>query len=117
MFSPTSIANFLACPHLITLERAAAAGDIKRPYFADPGLELLKKLGAAHEEEYLRQLTEDRKLQVAKIDTEISWDDPDSWQDAAAQTIAAMRDGAEAIYQATLFNDEWRGRADFLIRV
>lgn len=111
MFSPTSIANFLACPHLITLDREEAAGDIKRPFFPDPGLDLLIKLGLAHEESYLRHLTEDKKLGIAKIATEIPW------QDAAAQTIAAMRSGAEAIYQAAFLTDEWRGRADFLIRV
>ena len=117
MFSPTSIANFLACPHLLTLDRAAAAGEIKRPFFADPGLDLLKKLGAAHEEEYLRQLTDERKLKVAKIDTEVSWRDASSWRDAASQTIDVMHSGAEVIYQATFVTYEWRGRADFLIRV
>jgi predicted RecB family nuclease len=111
MFSPTSIANFLACPHIITLDRAETAGEIKRPFFPDPALELLIKLGVAHEESYLRYLTEDRRLGVAKIATE------GSWQEAAVQTIAAIRSGAEVIYQATFRNDQWRGRADFLIRV
>ncbi|HEV2884551.1 MAG TPA: TM0106 family RecB-like putative nuclease, partial [Pyrinomonadaceae bacterium] len=118
MFSPTSIANFLACTHLITLNRAEAAGEIKRPFFPDPGLELLIKLGVAHEEAYLRALTEERKLDVVKIETEGSRQDAaGSWQEAAAQTIDAMRSGAGAIYQATFLTDEWRGRADFLIRV
>jgi hypothetical protein len=50
MFSPTAIADFLACRHLTALNRAAAAaGEIKKPKFADPGLELLIKLGLAHE--------------------------------------------------------------------
>jgi predicted RecB family nuclease len=111
MFSPTSIANFLACPHLITLERARAAGDLKRPFLADPMLDLLIRLGLAHEELYLQQLIKDRKLSAVAINPEIPWDE------AAAQTIAAMRNGAEVIYQATFLSDEWRGRADFLIRV
>ncbi len=112
MFSPTSIANFLACPHLITLDRAEAASEIRRPFFPDPGLELLKKLGAVHEEKYLRQLTDERKLNVAKIDTEVSWNDPDSWQNAAAQTIAAMHNGADVIYQATFLANDVIGRRD-----
>ena len=41
MFSPTSIADFIACKHLAALNRAATAGEIERPYFSDPGLELL----------------------------------------------------------------------------
>ena len=56
MFSPTSIANFLACQHLTALNRAEAAGEIKRPFFADPGLDLLINLGEAHEQAYLNQL-------------------------------------------------------------
>jgi hypothetical protein len=43
MFSPTSIANFLACQHLTALNRAASAGEIKRPFFADPGLDFLDR--------------------------------------------------------------------------
>ena len=45
MFSPTAIADFLACEHISALNRAEAAGQIKRPFFADPTLELLIKLG------------------------------------------------------------------------
>ena len=58
MFSPTAIANLLACQHLTALDREAAAEKIKRPYFADPGLDLLIKLGEAHEQNYLTKLTE-----------------------------------------------------------
>jgi uncharacterized protein len=131
MFSPTAIANFLACQHLTALTRAAAAGKIKRPFFADPGLDLLIKLGNAHETDYLRKLAEEQKLKIAEIPIE------GSWSDAAARTVAAMRDGAEVIYQATFVSSssteqpeiqkkeeqqtkatsQWQGRADFLIRV
>jgi uncharacterized protein len=33
------------------------------------------------------------------------------------RTIAAMREGADVVYQATLRSDRWHGRADFLRRV
>lgn len=111
MFSPTAIANFLACQHLSALNRAEAAGQIKRPFFADPGLDLLIRLGLAHEEAYLRHLAEEQNLQIARIPSDISW------KDAAAQTVAAIRGGAEVIYQATLLVEQWQGRADFLIHV
>ncbi len=55
MFSPTSIANFLACQHLTALDRAADAKEIRRPYFADPLLDFLIRLGEAHEQAYLTQ--------------------------------------------------------------
>jgi hypothetical protein len=57
MFSPTSFANFLACQHLTALDRAAEAKQIKRPFFADPLLDFLIKLGQAHEQAYLNKLT------------------------------------------------------------
>jgi uncharacterized protein len=112
-FSPTSIANFLTCQHLAALNRAAAAGEIKKPYFDDPGRELLRKLGEAHEQAYLKQLAEDSSLRIASIPA----DADTSWKKAAAQTIEAMRGGADVVYQAAFLADEWYGRADFLRRV
>src|SRR5437660_8036609 len=110
MFSPTSIANFLACQHLTALDRAAAAEQIKRPFFADPLLDFLIKLGQAHEQAYLTQLTE-QGLTIVEIPTD------GSRRDAAARTVEAIRGGADVIYQATFLDDQWYGRADFLIRV
>src|SRR6185436_4355908 len=40
-----------------------------------------------------------------------------AFDEAHAATVAAMRRGAEVIYQATFSRDRWRGRADFLVRV
>ncbi|MFY9621212.1 MAG: TM0106 family RecB-like putative nuclease [Pyrinomonadaceae bacterium] len=110
MFSPTSIADFLACQHLTALNRAAAAEQIKRPYFADPGLELLIRLGNAHEQKYLAELAE-QGLTIVEIPTD------GSRRDAAAATIEAIRSGADVIYQPVFLDDQWYGRADFLRRV
>ena len=38
------------------LDQAAAAGEIKREYYDDPGLELLRTLGLKHEQAYLSEL-------------------------------------------------------------
>jgi uncharacterized protein len=110
MFSASDVANFLACHHLITLNRAEAAGQIKKPYFHDPGVELLRELGARHEQAYLRHLI-DQGLDVAIIPTYASW------AEGAARTVDALRRGASVIYQATFQNGPWHGRSDFLIRV
>ncbi|HKO44854.1 MAG TPA: TM0106 family RecB-like putative nuclease [Pyrinomonadaceae bacterium] len=114
MFSPTSIANFLACSHIVTLDRAEATGDIKRPHFADPGLDLLKRLGNAHEQKYLTTLTEEGR-QIVSIPRDVSR------AEAAQKTIEAICTGAEVIYQPVFLDDlengQWYGRADFLIRV
>ena len=72
MFSPSAIADCLACQHLTTLNRAARAGEIKKPYFADPGAELLRKLGLEHELKYLNEL-KGRGLKVVEIATDASW--------------------------------------------
>ena len=110
MFSATAIADFLACRHLTALNRAYAEGEIKKPFFADPGLELLKKLGLAHEQAYLTHLTE-QGLTIIEIPTDCSR------REAATRTVEAIRGGAEVIYQASFLDDQWYGRADFLIRV
>lgn len=110
MFSATDVANFLACHHLLTLDRAEASGKIKKPHFHDPGVELLQELGARHEQAYLRHLTA-KGLDVESIVTDVSW------VEGAAQTANALRQGANVIYQATFQNGVWQGRSDFLIRV
>jgi predicted RecB family nuclease len=108
MFTPTNIADFLACPHLMTLDRDAARGEIKKPFFADSGVELLRDLGLKHEERYLRDLREVRGLQVVEIPAN---------RDAAERTVEALRQGVDAVYQAVFQQGLWYGRADFLVRV
>lgn len=111
MFSASDVANFLACHHLLTLDLAQAAGTIKKPFFHDPGVELLRELGTRHEQTYLRHLTADQGLDAAIIPTNVSW------AEGTAQTMDALRRGASVIYQATFQNGPWHGRSDFLIRV
>jgi predicted RecB family nuclease len=111
MFSASDVANFLACHHLMTLDRAQAAGQIERPYFHDLGVELLWELGIRHEQAYFRYLTQAQGLQIAEISTTISW------AEAVAHTLDALRRGVSVIYQATFQDGPWHGRSDFLIRV
>src|ERR1700680_65691 len=111
MFSASDVANFLACHHLMTLDRAQAVGQIERPYFDDPGIELLRELGARHEQAYFRYLVDTQSLEIADIATNVPW------AEAVASTLDALRRGASVIYQATFQNGPWHGRADFLMRV
>ncbi|HEY6804278.1 MAG TPA: TM0106 family RecB-like putative nuclease [Pyrinomonadaceae bacterium] len=110
MFSPSAIADFLACSHLTFLEGERELGRIKRPYFADPGKELLSKLGLEHEQKYLGEVKA-RGLRVVEVPTNVPW------TEAAALTRAGMVQGFDVIYQATFLHDQWGGRADFLRRV
>src|SRR6476659_5274295 len=111
MFSATSIANFLACPHTATLDRAESRGEIKKPFFDDPAIEVLRKLGFEHEKRYLQQLIEGEGRLV--VETELNG----SWPEAVRLTVDAMRQGADVVYQGTFLDEPWRGRADFLVRV
>jgi uncharacterized protein len=111
MYFATDLANFLACRHLTTLDRAEAAGEITRDFYDDPGLNLLRKLGLRHEQAYLHELQSQVRT-IATIPTENI-----SWAETAARTREAMRSGVDVIYQATLMDGEWGGRAVFLVRV
>jgi hypothetical protein len=68
---------------------------------------LLIKLGLAHEEASLRHLTEVRNLEIARIRTDLSL------KDAAAETVAAIRDGAQVIYQATFSSSNGKAGQSF----
>ncbi len=110
MLSATALTNFLACPHLTTLDRAAREGELKRPFFDDPEIELLRILGIEHEQAYLRHLREDLHLEVVSI--------PQGDRAKTAElTIKEMKRGAPALYQAVLIDGPRFGYADFLIRV
>jgi hypothetical protein len=68
MFSATDVANFIACQHISTLEHAESRQEITKPFFNDPVIELLQKLGLEHEQRYLCQLLEN-DLTIVQIDT------------------------------------------------
>jgi uncharacterized protein len=73
MFSASDVADFLACHHLLTLDRAQATGQIEKPFFHNPGIELLRELGGRHERSYLRHLAEAQGLEIAEIHTNSPW--------------------------------------------
>jgi len=103
--SATDLANHLGCRHLTNLDHRVARGLLERPKFVDPVLEVLTERGLQHEADYAAFLREQGHSLV-------------NLGDAAPveTTLAAMRDGPDVIFQATLRNDRWSGRADFLMR-
>ena len=108
--SATDLANHLGCIHLTQLNGAAAQGLAHRPRWDDPLLTLLAERGHEHEKAYLAHLRAARGLTIVEIP-----DEPGA--NGAARTAAAMRDGADLIYQAPLGDARWYGRADFLRKV
>jgi uncharacterized protein len=111
VFSATDIASFLACPHTATLDRAQSKDEIVKPFFKDPTVDLLRTLGLEHEQRYLRELAEKDGLAVAQITVN------GRWEDAVAETVRALHEGADAVYQGTFLDGSWGGRSDFLVRV
>src|SRR5579862_3616315 len=113
--SPTDISQFLECEHLTQLELRAARGEIARPMVDDPEADVIRRRGMQHERRYLDRLKAEGH-QVVEISS--CGSDPASRRvQEQEQTLAAMRDGAEVIYQATFLDGGWLGHADFLSRV
>ena len=114
MLSASDLNNFLACPHLTTLDLAYACGELEAKPERGADAELLARKGDEFELRYLELLKAEGR-QVAEI--------PEgngsraALLDAVARTEEALRSGAEVVYQATFFRDGLRGHADFLFRV
>ena len=102
--SATDLANHLGCVHLSRLDLAVAEGRARRPHRNDPIVDLLTERGREHEAAYLKHLRA-QKLGVIEIRTAPGADNVEA-------TLAAMRDGADVIYQAPLGDERWSGRAD-----
>jgi uncharacterized protein len=112
LLSPSDLNDYVECRHCATLSLEVALGKRARPKVSDQAADLLRQKGEAHEREYLRRLHE-QGLAVVEITSDNYWD----FDAAAAQTIEAMRSGADAIWQATFVDGSWRGRADFLLKI
>ena len=108
--SATDLANHLACHHLSRLDKAAAQGRLKPPDYFEPDAAILRERGDDHEAAFLSHL-EAKGLRLARPAAET--DDEKGF----ARTLAAMREGADVIVQATLVDGDWSGRADVLLRV
>jgi predicted RecB family nuclease len=109
-FSATDLVGYLNCRHLADLDRAVAEGTLPKPKVWDPLLEILSERGAAHERNYIEQLTKSG-LEVVRIDG------GDITNDSVGATLSAMRRGVPVIAQAALSDQGWNGRADILRRV
>ena len=118
VLSPTDLTKHLACPHITTLD-LAALDDANRggrssggPTTTDDALNLVFSKGLDHERAYLRTLRL-AGLTVTEIPTRF---DVPGRVEAEAQTLVAMRSGVNVIYQATFYDGQWGGQADFLLR-
>jgi len=115
LVSATDLTRFLACRHLTRLDLEVARGERRAPVEADDGLEVLRRRGLAHEAAYVAALR-DRGLRVVEITAADRIHGRAALRAAEEATVAAMADGADVVYQATLVDGAWRGHADLLLR-
>ena len=113
LLSPSDLSAHLACPHLTTLSLEVALEERKRPHTREALAELIAQKGDLYEARYLELL---RALGRDVVEIELPSADA-AFEVAHEATVAAMRAGAEIVYQATFSRNGWRGRADFLVRI
>lgn len=109
-FSASDLVGHLACRHLTALNLEVAREERHAPKMWNPGLDLLRELGLAHEEEYVRHL-EEQGREVTRIEG-VGLD-----ADTVTATVEAMRAGRDVIVQGALVKGNWGGRPDILSRV
>lgn len=112
VYAASDLNDYLACPHRVALNRRALLHG-ERPPADDPTLEIVKRKGREHERRVLERLEADgvAVLRIPEGDGTVA-----ELRRAVETTRAAMRSGAEAIYQAAFLDGAWMGRADFLLR-
>lgn len=109
-FSASDLVSFAECQHLSWLDRL----NLDEPMTKTPDDEqakLVQAKGFEHEYSYLHKL----RATGARI-VEVPDDRSPLRTRAVTATTAAIRDGAEVIYQAALQRGNLMGHADFLVR-
>lgn len=103
--SATDLSNHLGCKHLTQLNRLVALGEIKRPTWYDPSLEILIERGREHEAAYVDFLQK-KGLSFANLQGQ-----------AVERTMDVMAKGVDVLVQPKLDNEKWMGYADILLKV
>jgi len=116
LLAPTDLATFVGCRHKTGLDLAVARHVLTRPRYEDPFAAILQRRGEEHEQRYVESLRA-QKLGVVTVAREDGPATAASLARQTADTLAAMRDGADVIVQARLADDHMAGYADVLIRV
>lgn len=114
VFSASDLVAFLECRYLSAVDLRVASGQAVIDQTRTDSTELVARKGVAHERGYLDSLVA-KGLDVVTVPS--TADGAASEGEALELTAAAMRVGADVVYQAALADQGWRGFADFLERV
>src|SRR5712691_9395744 len=109
LYSASDLLGFLGCQHKTFLDCVALQTPLVTAQ-EDAQARLFQEKGKEHELHYLQHLRT-TGLHVVEIPEERTL------HDRVAQTVDAMRQGVDVIYQAALLHAPWHGFADFLRRV
>ncbi|MBM3267021.1 MAG: TM0106 family RecB-like putative nuclease [Candidatus Sericytochromatia bacterium] len=106
-YSASDLNNYLACPYLVRLDLEAARGERPRAQRDDPSGDLVRRKGDEHERAYLELLRAQGRSIIEIV----------RGPAAVGDTVAALREGPDVVYQAAFRDDAWQGYADFLFKV
>ena len=116
VYSATDLVGYLECQHLAKLERAAVWGHLTRPIREDKVLDRIQERGLRHEQRFLESLRDEGLAIVeAGRDKDLSYEERHIR--GRDETLAAMHEGADVIFQAVLLDGRRFSYADFLRRV
>ena len=115
VFSASDLNDFLECRRLTELEELVALGRVARPAVDDEQADLIRAKGEQHESAYLASLERLHPGDIVRF--ERAGPGIEAYRAAETRTLEAMRSGAKLIYQATFFDGQFIGHADFLRRV
>lgn len=109
LLSASDLVNFMGCAHATTLDLRQLIAPVELPADDDHTV-LLQQKGLEHERAYLENLKAQGKsvIDIAGDDDIVS---------KSERTRAALREGADVIYQGAFLEGPWQGYSDFLLKV
>ncbi|MGN6444991.1 TM0106 family RecB-like putative nuclease [Amnibacterium sp.] len=117
VLSATDLTNATECEWAVLRRLDAKLGRaLAVPDPVDALRDRAARLGDAHEARQLDEYRRQRGAAVVEIPRPDDARDPVALAAAQERTLAAIRDRAEVVFQATLFDGAFLGFADFLVR-
>jgi uncharacterized protein len=113
VLSASDVAGEFTCDFAALRTLDVVLGRVKAPATGtDPMLQRLARLGEWREKKYLEDMKSSHD--VVEIAPPTAFDRA-SLEESHRATLAALREGASVVYQASLFDGEFYGRADFIV--
>ena len=111
LYSPSELMSYFVSPFEVLMKKAIKQNkDLQIKHDPDdPLLKLIAEKGIEHEAQLFKELKSEYHNHIA-----IKNDKPEIMIHA---TQSAMKSGVELIYQATLSNNQFFGKPDFLIKI